>query len=201
MEEILGLAGSCIRIDVDGNALIGLGTEAEACVIVRRLAAGQAHIVHGLEADISGLGAANAAITHGIQLARVRCGACFVLVVWATAHVEITLLQGITLGTDRSTTWHTDGHLGARTVHTFHANQLTLLVAGAADLIAEVAALAGGTSIGIHLVTTLAADIVAASRGAGVTGVLLAYGHSGCPHPGASQLLTLCIHTPTVAIG
>lgn len=200
VEEILGLAGSCICIDADGNAFIGLGTETEACVIVRRLAAGQAHIVHGFEADIACLGTANAAIAHGIQLARVRGGACFVLVVRTTADVEISLLQGITLGTDRSTSRHADGHLGARTVHAFHANQLTFLVAGAAHLIAEVAALAGGAAIGIHLITTLAAAW-AASLGAGVTGVLLADGHSRCLHPGARQLLTLCIHTPTVAVG
>lgn len=202
VEEILGLAGSCIGINVDCNALVGLGTEAIACVIVRRMRAGQARIVHGLEADVACLGTADAAIADRIELAGMRCGAGLVLVVWTTAHVEIALLQGITLGTDTRTAWHTDGHLGAWRVHTFHANQLTLLVGGTAHLIAEVAALAGGTTMRIHLVATLAGDATpTAPLGAGIAGIRLADGHSGCPHSGTRQLLTLCIHTPTMAIG
>lgn len=201
VEEILGLAGSCIGIDVDCNALVGLGTEAVACVIVRRLDAGQAHIVHGLEADVACLGTADAAIAHRIELAGMCGGAGLVFVVWTAADIEITLLQGITLGTDTRTSWHTDGHLGAWRVHTFHAYQLTLLVAGTAHLIAEVAALASGTTMRIHLVATLAEETVTAPLGAGIAGVCLADGHSGCPHSGTRQLLTLCIHTPTMGIG
>jgi len=101
-----------------------------------------------------------------------------VLIMGTTAHVQVALLEGITLGADGGSARHTDGHLRTGGVHTLHGDQLALLVSRAAHLLAVVPALAGGTTIRIHLVATFALK-AAVRLWAGEAGVLLAFGCFG----------------------
>jgi len=66
VEEVLGLAGGCLGIDDHGEALVGPGTEPIPSAILLRFSNSQTTIIHGLEADIPGLGTANTAITDRI---------------------------------------------------------------------------------------------------------------------------------------
>lgn len=200
VEEILGLAGGCLRIDDHGQALVGLGTETVASGVPLRFPTCQAAIVHGLEADVAGLGAADAPVAHRIQLAGVGGGTGLVFVVRATAHVQVALLEGTALGTYRLSPGHADGHFGTRRVDALHGDELALLVGGTAHLAAVVPALAGGAAIGVHLVATLALETTIGFR-TGKAGVLPADGCGWRFDSGAWQYASLGVHTPAVPVG